>query len=246
MEAAAAPPDGLFGHTQWSTVLKAKEGAESTRFEALSRLLQRYRRPIIRHIQYSRRCDEAKAEELAHEFIAHWLKTDLLKSVTREKGRFRTFIKTCVENRLEDLRRFEDAGRRKPEKPLQSLDEVTDEGAPLLQVKAGGLTPDESMDVEWAHEVVNVAVLNLERECIAARRGGLFLALKPTLGGDSSAVQHAEIAARLGTSEGAIKTAYHRLKQRLGQLIREEIKQTVGTQEDWQDELRYLIGLLAK
>ncbi len=34
-----------------------------------------------------------------------------------------------------------------------------------------------------------------------------------------------------------------RLRQRLAELVREEVRQTVGSREGWQEELRYLISL---
>jgi hypothetical protein len=45
-------------------------------------------------------------------------------------------------------------------------------------------------------------------------------------------------------AEGAVHTAMNRLRKRLGELIGDEVRQTVGTQEDWRQELKYLVELL--
>ena len=42
-------------------------------------------------------------------------------------------------------------------------------------------------------------------------------------------------------SEGAIKVAVHRLRQRYGELVRAEIAQTVATPEEADEELQYLV-----
>jgi RNA polymerase sigma-70 factor (ECF subfamily) len=45
-------------------------------------------------------------------------------------------------------------------------------------------------------------------------------------------------------SEGAVKVAAHRLRQRYRELIREEVAQTVGNEGDVNDELRELMSAL--
>ena len=45
-------------------------------------------------------------------------------------------------------------------------------------------------------------------------------------------------------SEGAIKVAVHRLRQRYGELVRAEIAQTVTTPEEADEELQYLFAVL--
>ena len=44
-------------------------------------------------------------------------------------------------------------------------------------------------------------------------------------------------------AEGAVAVAAHRVRIRLKGLIREEIMDTVGSEEDFEDETRYLIEL---
>ena len=45
-------------------------------------------------------------------------------------------------------------------------------------------------------------------------------------------------------SEGAVKVAVHRRRKRLARLLRAEIARTVETQEEVEEELRYLVELL--
>jgi RNA polymerase sigma-70 factor (ECF subfamily) len=53
------------------------------------------------------------------------------------------------------------------------------------------------------------------------------------------------MAARLGTSEGAVKVAVHRLRQQYRQVLRAEIAETVSGPEEVEDELRNLFAALA-
>jgi RNA polymerase sigma-70 factor (ECF subfamily) len=54
----------------------------------------------------------------------------------------------------------------------------------------------------------------------------------------------ADAAADLGLSEGAVKTAAHRLRRRYRELLREEIAQTVASPEEVDDEIRSLFAAL--
>ncbi len=56
--------------------------------------------------------------------------------------------------------------------------------------------------------------------------------------------RYSEAAAELGTSEAAVKVAVHRLRTRLGALLRLEIADTASDPEAIDDELRHLIEVL--
>jgi RNA polymerase sigma-70 factor (ECF subfamily) len=52
------------------------------------------------------------------------------------------------------------------------------------------------------------------------------------------------VAAQLGLSEAALKSAIYRLRQRYGELIRAEIANTVASPAEVEDELRHLFAVL--
>ena len=62
--------------------------------------------------------------------------------------------------------------------------------------------------------------------------------------GDAAGFSQAEAAARLGMTPGATKVAIHRLRHQFGEAIRREIAETVDSEVEIQDELRYLIEVL--
>jgi RNA polymerase sigma-70 factor (ECF subfamily) len=74
----------------------------------------------------------------------------------------------------------------------------------------------------------------------------LFAALKPCLVGDRSKQPYAELASRLGMSESAVKVAVHRLRQRYRELLRTEIGRTVASEQEVDEEMRYLLEVLSR
>lgn len=69
----------------------------------------------------------------------------------------------------------------------------------------------------------------------------LFEELKGCLTGSRESLPYAEIGARLGQTEGAVKTAVSRFRQRYRELLRREISQTVSEPGQVDEELRHLI-----
>jgi RNA polymerase sigma-70 factor (ECF subfamily) len=70
----------------------------------------------------------------------------------------------------------------------------------------------------------------------------LYDALHPEGGGELESYE--VIGARLGMSEGAVKLAAFRLRQRYRDLIREEVAQTVADPGEVDDEIRHLLRVL--
>ena len=63
---------------------------------------------------------------------------------------------------------------------------------------------------------------------------------------DDTASPYREIGVKFGMSEGAVKMAASRMRVRLKELVREEILQTVANEQDWHEEVRYLIQLFGR
>ena len=83
----------------------------------------------------------------------------------------------------------------------------------------------------------------LEDEFLSAGKGETFNSLQVFLSGEESP-PHAAIAEKLGMSESSVKQAIYRLRQRYRELLRAEIALTVATEDEIDEELRYLVKVL--
>jgi RNA polymerase sigma-70 factor (ECF subfamily) len=73
-----------------------------------------------------------------------------------------------------------------------------------------------------------------------------FEYLKVHLPGDRTDGGYARTAASLAMSEIAARTAVSRLKNRLGELVEDEVAHTVSTPEEIEDEIRYLLAAVGR
>lgn len=241
-----AAPEDYFGPPRlWTQViLKAKEGDGQASAAALDTILDRYYTPIVRHIQHQLRCHYDDALELAHDFLLHCRTRDFLKGVDRGKGRFRTFIKACIRNFLAEKHRTALSQKRGQGRQPASLDETDDAGRRLYDPPGEAVEAGLDLDRDWARTILSRSLAQLEQECHQALKARLFAALKGSLDAAEDQVPVAATAQELGMTEGAVKTAAHRLRGRLGELVEEEVRQTVASGDDWREELRYLLDLL--
>ena len=106
--------------------------------------------------------------------------------------------------------------------------------------------PEHAFDRQWALTVMARALEAVEGELQAAGKEAHFTVLKPWLSGAPAGLSQADAARQLGMSEGAVKVAIHRLRQRFREQVKAEIAQTVPAGADIDDELRHLIAVLVQ
>ena len=109
---------------------------------------------------------------------------------------------------------------------------------------AHDLTPEKLFERQWAIAVLDQVLLRLQTEFAAEGKQAIFERLKRFLTAGRQSGGYAEVAAELEMTEGAVKTAVHRLRRRYRQLLREEIAQTVAGPEEIDEEIRYLLACL--
>jgi len=107
------------------------------------------------------------------------------------------------------------------------------------------MTPEKIFDREWALTLLELVLARLRREFAEEGKTPLFEQLKVVLTAGKGAVSHAEMAANLGMSEGAVKVAAHRLRRRYRELLKEEIAQTVTGPEQVEEEIRALFSVFS-
>src|SRR6185369_5452723 len=104
---------------------------------------------------------------------------------------------------------------------------------------------DKIFERRWALMLLDVVMARLRDEFLLDGKELLFDAIKPCLAGSRESQPYAEIAAKLAMTEGAVKIAVHRMRQRYRELLRAEVAQTVTRPDEVDEELRYLMTALS-
>jgi RNA polymerase sigma factor (sigma-70 family) len=228
-----------FRTTHWSMVLRAG-GDDATAHAALSNLCSAYWYPLYAFVRREGHPPH-DAQDLTQEFFARLLERGGLASVAPERGRFRTWLLSALQHFLINEWHRARTQKRGGAVVLLSLDDEAE--ARYLREPADPLTAAKLFDRRWALTLLDRVLAHLGAEFAASGKAAQFEALKFCLSGEKHA--YAEVAHTLGMSEGAVKVAAHRLRERYRALIRAEIAETVSSPEDVAGEMHDLFAALS-
>ena len=236
------PTSGRFPTTQWSRVVTAASLDGSGAREALSGLCQAYWYPIYAYVRHRGHSPE-QAQDLTQDFFAYILERDLIATADPARGRFRELLRTICSRRLADHRDRQNARKRGGGRSPISIDPLGAERRYTLE-PANLLTPERIFDRTWALTLLGRVVERLRGEYDDAGQASRFEGLIGVLTRDPASGSYFEIANRLGTTEGNVRVAVHRLRRRYGVLLREEIAATIEDSAEVDDEIRALFAAL--
>ena len=231
-----------FVTTHWSVVLTAARSDTTHARDALAKLCQTYWHPLYAYVR-RRGYSPEDAEDLTQGFFAALLERKAVTTVGPDKGQFRSFLLASLNHFLSDEWDKARAQKRGGGK-LVSFDTQTAETW-LGQVPSQNLTPEKAFELRWAITLLEQVYRKLEDEHRRQGKAEVFDTLRTTLAGPGEAAPYAEMGRRLGMNEGAVKVAVHRLRQRYRALLRETIAETVATDSEVEEELRYLWRIVA-
>lgn len=236
--------NAAFVTTHWSLVLAARANDSTQANEALASLCRTYWYPLYAYVR-RRGYPPEDAQDLTQEFFARLLQQGWLGQADRKRGRFRTFLLSAMSHFLNnewDKARAQKRGGAVQLVPLQPDTAETR----YTKEPADPLTPEQAYERRWAITLLDEVLQRLQRECESDGKTQLFEALKPCLVGERDTQPYAILATRLRLSEGAVKVAVHRLRQRFRQLLRDEIANTVASSADLDEEMHHLFAVLAR
>lgn len=232
----------IFATTRWSLVLAAQQSATPEAQHALTDLCQLYWYPLYAYI---RRCgyEAHEAEDLTQGFFARLLENEGLRRVTPTRGRFRSFLLTACRHFLASERERARAQKRGGGRVVSW--DATEANRRYLCEPSDEASPERLFERRWALELLTRVLRRLREEYEGKGKRELFEALKGQLTGEGTEA-YLSLGAVLQMSEGAVKTAVHRLRKRYAELLHEQIRETVPSEAEVEEELRSLREILSK
>ncbi len=180
------------------------------------------------------------AADLVQGFFAEVLENSRLAVADPARGRFRSFLRAALANFRKTRWRAASTEKRGGGRRILRLDFEAGERRYRHEPESAE-TAERIFARKWALTVLGRALEGLEEAYAGRQQQELFAALQPLLDGGGSSQ---EAAARLGMTEGAVRTALSRLRARLGRALREEVRETLAAGEDVEEELATLMAAL--
>jgi len=223
-------------------VLAAGRQNSTQSAEALERLCRAYWYPLYAYVR-RRGYGPEDAADGTQSFFARLLERDLLLRASPQRGRFRSFLLTALQNFLADEHDRASARKRGGGLPPISLDALDGEARYALE-PADAAAPDKLFERRWATTVLETAWTRLEAEFTAEGKVDLFRELRRFNSAQENAPSYAEAADHLGMPENTVKSLVHRLRRRYRTLLRAVIAHTVADPSEIDEEIRYLMRVL--
>ena len=239
----------VFPSTHWSVVLAAgKSQAEPQTAEAaLAELCQVYWAPLYGFVR-SRGHTVHDAQDLTQSFFAYLLEHKIYARVNRQKGRFRSFLLASLKNFLADAADKERTLKRGGAQIFLPLHEdQAQEAESLFQTHSGMSNGDRLFDRSWAEALVSAALERVSEDYKREAKEHLFNELRMFVaGGAEPPPTYAELTDRLGITESTLRSHVTRLRVRYREALRNEVRRTVDSEKQVDQELRELLHVLTE
>jgi len=238
-----------FPSTRWSVVLAAGRSQAEPEISqaALAELCQTYWAPLYSFVR-SRGYTVHDAQDLTQSFFAYLLEHKIYARVDRQKGKFRSFLLAYLKNFLAhaaDRARTLKRGGGQDFLPLH--EEQAKEAESLFQAHSTASSEDRLFDRSWAEALLAAGLERLSADYKGESKEKLFNELRIFVaGGADRPPTYAELTDRLGIAESTLRSHVTRLRARYLEALRAEVRRTVHTETQVDEELRELIHVLTE
>lgn len=216
-----------FPTTKWAVVRLAARDTVS-----MDSLLRVYWKPLYFFVRQKGYDNEA-AKDAVQGFLTLLVERKAFAAADPARGRFRSLLRTSLENFLKDHHKASARGKRGGGRAPLSLDFDAGE----REFAAGPerhQDPAYRMDRAWAQSLFAECLGGLQASPEHAAALKLYLAREG----------YPAIAQRTGLTEAAARTAVHRLLGQLREVLRRHLQSTAVNEGDVEAEIQEFIGLL--
>jgi len=226
----------FFPTTHWTTIRAAANPEAAAYRQSLDKLAATYWRPVYGHFRRKWGKSHEEAGDLTQDFFAALCEKEFLKHLSREQGRFRSYVMAALDNfaRLQyrSQNRLKRGGGLAP-LPLEDV-----EGSE----PAVGDTPQQGFLREWARSVLADALGEMRRECRAEGREDHFelFAVRDIRPPEGAEASYEALARRFGVAPTDVTNILYRARKRLRELVLMRVRDTVSSDEEAEAEMRDL------
>jgi RNA polymerase sigma-70 factor (ECF subfamily) len=230
-----------FTTTNWSLVLAAADDAPVRARNAMERLCSRYWFPVYAHVR-QRGNEVHQAEDLTQGFFEYVIEHQVFQRARQDRGRLRSFILGSLKHYLRNHHDRQNALKRGGRFRIVPLDETI---AETLYASEPPTAFGDSFDRRWAATLIRRVMENLRNEYARRGRSAVHDALLPHLTSRLPAEVRERLASSLEMDPATLRVVFRRFRHRFGELLRREVAYTVAAPEDVEEEIRYLLTVLA-
>jgi len=229
----------LFPDTRYSILDALSSTDREVRDRALETVARVYRGPIIAVLRHRWQLDLADAEDLAHDFLAHAFERDWLQRYDATRGRFRTFLRSCVMAYASTAHEGATRLKRGGGAVHLSLD-------PAIHTPTADAESEALFEREWVRAVFEQSLAALQRECVLAGRQvtyDVFVAYDIEGADLEPRPNYSQIAARFSLPPTQVTNFLNWARRRFRAHVLDTLRALTSSDEEYRHEARALLGV---
>lgn len=241
-----------FAPTHWSVIVAAgkSDSDPASARVALEQLCQTYWTPLYTFVR-SRGYSVHDAQDLTQGFFVHLIEHEIYARVDRGKGKFRSFLLASLKNFMANAHAHAHTLKRGGGQDVLPLDEERAEAAESMFqthfTNRESNNEDQLFERSWAETLVQTSLARLTAEYQADGKEELFRQLQAFLtGGPAPLPTYDQLANQMGLPAPTLRSHVTRLRKRYRELLRAEVRETVETEAQVDEELHELFRVLAR
>jgi RNA polymerase sigma factor (sigma-70 family) len=208
------------------------------RARSLDIVMRGYWKPIYKYIRLRWRKDSEQAEDLTQAFFETAINRETLSTYQPARGRFRTFLRTCLDRHVIDQHRRTTAARRGG--TSAHLDFATAEAE--LASSGASHDPEQVFDAEWLRHLMQLALDRLD-ETFQEKGKPLHAKLFRDFHIGDAAPTYVEAAARYNISTTDVTNWLHVSRREFRKVALEMLRELTIDDEDFAVEARAVFGI---
>ncbi len=236
---------GSFPFTRESLLRAAGSREPETRRQAFGTLAEAYWSPVYKYLRRRWGADPAEAEDLVQGFFALAFEKRWFDRFEPARGRFRTFLRACVDGHVGHEREAAARLKRGGGRPLLSLDVAGAE----RELACDGRPEVDDFEAwfhrEWVRALFTRAVNALEARCREEGRTTAFEVfrrydLEPE---DDERPTYAALGRALGLPATQVTNHLAAMRRELRREVLDALRALTASEEEFRAEARDLLGL---
>jgi RNA polymerase sigma factor (sigma-70 family) len=238
-----ATPGDRFPATEVSVLRRIRDGSLREKEDAYNTLIAAYWRPVYTYLRLRWREEPADAEDSTQEFLAAAWTKGFFDRYEPGRARFRTFLRVCLDRHVQNQRKAARALKRGGGARLLSLDFTSAEGELRQREPADPANAEHLFQQEFVRSLFADALGRLRAELEGRGRGVVYEVFDRYELGPAEGVSYATVAEELGVSVTQVTNHLHVARSRFRELVVERLRELSGSEEEFREEAREILGL---
>ena len=232
-----------FPETRISVIISAHDGDDKTRRRAREAVIAGYWKPVYKYIRVKWNASNEDAKDLTQGFFAKTLESQFFERFDATRAKFRTYLRMCLDGYLSNEKKA--AGRQKRGGDVEHLplDFELAEGE-LRQLEIPDTTdPDSVFRDEWIRSLFARAIEDLRKWCAANDKQMHFKIFEAyDLNSSKARPSYAELAETMSIPTTQVTNFLALARRMFRRLLLERIRELSGSEQEFQDEVRDILG----